>query len=160
MITNTQDLLIEKASSILKEFSSTSSLSLVMSCSFLGLQFKAENLKVFYPNKKSPLADYVLVMTATNLTQANAMAENIILFLKNQKMRYRVEGLHSADWILIDLQDILIHIFLPETRDLYNLDQLYAHIEKINVPDEFYSQQIMSVETTAASKNTNYQDYF
>jgi ribosome-associated protein len=160
MINNTQDLLLEKASNIFKGFSSENSLNLVMSCSFLGLQFKAENLKVFYPKKKSPLADYVIVMTATNTTQANAIADNILRFLKNQKINHRVEGLHNADWILIDIQDTLVHIFLPETRDLYNLDQLYATIEKINVPDEFYSQQIMSLETSSASKTTNYQDYF
>lgn len=159
MITTTQDLVIEKATNIFKEFSSESSLNLVMCSSFIGLQFKADNLKLFYPKKKSPVADYVLVMTANNSTQANAMAEAIIRFLRNQKMSYKVEGLRNADWILIDLQDILVHIFLPETREIYNLDQLYAHIEKITIPEEFYSQQIMS-ETASALKNTNYQDYF
>ena len=160
MINNAKELLQEKAKNIFTEFSSESSLNSVMSCCFLALQFKAENLKVFYPKRKSPLADYVVVMTATNITQANAIAENILRFLKNQKIDYRVEGLQKADWILIDLQDVLVHIFLPETRDLYNLDQLYAYIEKIHIPDEFYSQQLISAEAVSNSKSTNYQDYF
>lgn len=160
MITNAQDLLIEKANNILKNYESEDSLNVAFGCSFLGLQYKAENLKLFYPNRKSPLADYVLLMTANNTTQANALSESIIRFFKSKKISYRVEGLNSSQWILIDIQDILIHIFLPESRDMYNLDQLYAHIEKITIPEEFYSQEILSNETNTASKNTNYQDYF
>lgn len=160
MITNAQELLLDKANSILKSYSSESSLNLVLSCSFLGLQYKAENLKLFNPQKKSPVADYVLVMTASNVTQANAMADSIIRFLKNQKMSYRVEGLNSAQWVLIDIQDILVHIFLPESRSIYNLDDLYASIQKITIPEDFYSQKVLNVDINANSKNTNYQDYF
>ncbi len=159
MITNAQELLLDKANGILKNYSSEASLNLVMSCSFLGLQYKAENLKLFNPQKKSPVADYVLVMTATNVTQANAMAESIIRLLKNQKMHYRAEGLNSSQWVLIDIQDILVHIFLPEARSIYNLDELYATLPKITIPEDFYSQEVVPQDANA-NKNTNYQDYF
>lgn len=158
MITNAQDYLLEKAHNIFKNYSSESSLNLVLSCGFLGLQYKAENLKLFNPQKKSPIADYLLLMTANNVTQANAMADNIIRFLKTQKVSYRIEGLNSAQWVLIDIQDILIHIFLPEARELYSLDTLYSPLPKISIPEEFYTQEISSQESI--SKNTNFQDYF
>jgi ribosome-associated protein len=160
MITNAQELLVDKAKTIFKNYSSDSSLNLVLSCSFLGLQYKAENLKLFNPQRKSPVADYLLVMTASNVTQANAMAESILRFLKTEKIPYRVEGLNSAQWILIDIQDIFVHIFLPEARSIYNLDELYSLIPKITIPEEFYTQEILGKNSNENSKNANYQDYF
>lgn len=160
MTSNPRDLHCDRANEILNTQDQEKSLSLAFSCSYLALQLKGENLKLFYPKMKSPLADYVLLTTATNITQATAIADLIIEFLKKQKISYKMEGYDQSQWILIDINDVLVHIFLPETREIYNLDQLYSTIAKIQLPEDFYTQKLPAIETISNQKSTNYQDYF
>lgn len=153
-----KDLIIDNAKVLLNDKKNSASLNLALSSSWISLQYKAENLKLYAPMKKSPLADYVLILTAQNATQASAMAEMMMMFFKSQQISYRAEGVDRTQWILIDLQDVLIHIFLPETREMYNLEALYQDVAKVEIPQDFYMKVLTDAQTS--SNNTNYQDYF
>ena len=71
--------------------------------------------------------DYLLVATGQTPRQTKAIAEEIRLQLKERGARARkVEGEREGDWILIDMLDMVAHVFTPEARDFYRLDRLWS----------------------------------
>ena len=81
--------------------------------------------------EQSTICDYFLICTANNTRQAQAIADSLLRDLRNET-RVRpshIEGYETANWILLDYLDIIIHIFLPETRDFYGLEKLWADAE-------------------------------
>lgn len=86
-----------------------------------------DNIKVYNMNNKSPLFDYVIIATANNDRQANAIIKNIRELEMNNK-NIIIKGIEDKDnsWILMDLDDIIIHIFTAESRAFYGLDEVYS----------------------------------
>ena len=48
---------------------------------------------------------------------------------------FAIDGLRNAEWVAMDYSDILVHVFLPETRDFYNLENLWADAKLTQIPD-------------------------
>ncbi len=48
---------------------------------------------------------------------------------------YSIDGLRNAQWVAMDYADVLVHVFLPETRDFYNLETLWADAQLTQIPD-------------------------
>ena len=71
--------------------------------------------------------DYLLVCTGQTPRQTKAIAEEIRHQLKNVHgaMARKIEGQREGEWILIDLLDVVAHVFTPEARDFYRLDRLW-----------------------------------
>jgi ribosome-associated protein len=71
--------------------------------------------------------DYLLVCTGNTPRQTKAIAEEIRLRLKKDygALARRVEGEREGEWILIDMLDLVVHVFTPEARDFYRLDRLW-----------------------------------
>lgn len=72
--------------------------------------------------------DYLLICTARNERLADAIHDRIYEHFKHElgTLPSVVEGLPQASWILMDYPDCVVHIFVPETRDRYRLDQLWG----------------------------------
>ncbi len=84
-------------------------------------------------------ADYLLILSARSERQVSAIAESIVLALKNEGVRhYGIEGRRSGHWALLDFGDVVIHIFVHEMRGHYDLEGLWqeATVVPIEVPDE------------------------
>jgi len=77
--------------------------------------------------------DAIVVCTARNERLANAIGEEVALRLKREHglLPARVEG--EGGWILLDFLDCILHIFIPETRERYRLDQLWGEAEQIEL---------------------------
>jgi ribosome-associated protein len=115
-------------------------LNLAMSCAWILGNFKGKNLKVIDVRKKSTLADYFVLASSTNHTQAQSMADEIgRQARKHHSQVLSVEGKGSADWILIDLGIVIIHVFSDHARDIFNLDHLYADSATVEIPQEYYT---------------------
>ena len=73
-------------------------------------------------------ADFFVVCTGNTERQAKAIHDGIHLGMKNDHglLPRRVEGLPEARWILMDYLDVVIHVFIPETRSYYRLEQLWG----------------------------------
>jgi len=72
-------------------------------------------------------ADFMIVMTARNVRQTKAVHDDLREQLKSVgEVPTRVEGLEDADWILMDYLGCVVHIFTPELRDRYRLEQLWG----------------------------------
>jgi len=75
---------------------------------------------------------YFVICSATSKTQADAVYDNVLEFVKKNcgiNPSHR-EGITNAEWILIDYFDVVVHIFLEDTRAFYKLEELWADAEK------------------------------
>ena len=73
------------------------------------------------------MADYMVVASGTSSRQVAAMAEHIEFKLKQNKVAVLgLEGLRQADWVLIDANDVIVHLFRPEVREFYGLERMWA----------------------------------
>ena len=88
---------------------------------------KAENILTIPLQGKSVMADYMVVASGTSSRQVTAMAEHIEFKLKQNKIAILgLEGLRQADWVLIDANDVIVHLFRPEVREFYGLERMWA----------------------------------
>jgi ribosome-associated protein len=75
----------------------------------------------------SPLTDYFVVVTASSTIHAQAIAEELLFRLKHEgRPAHHAEGIENGQWILLDYFDVVVHIFLGETRQFYGLERLWG----------------------------------
>ena len=76
---------------------------------------------------KSSIADHMVIASGRSPRHVAAMADKIAERVKRELRRsVRVEGLPTADWVLIDAGDVIIHLFRPEVRSFYNLERIWG----------------------------------
>ena len=84
---------------------------------------------------KSNIADYMVIASGRSTRQVASMAQKLTERIKRELGRsVRVEGLPVADWVLLDADDVIVHLFRPEVRSFYNLERMWAFEER--APDE------------------------
>lgn len=119
-----------------------------MASAWILANFKGDNLKVFDMRKTSSLCDFSVIATAQNTTQARAMIDEISNNLKSQGANIlSYEGYESADWILLDTGDVIVHVFNGPARDVFDLDLVYAKNQQVKIPEEFYFGKPTNVAT-------------
>jgi ribosome-associated protein len=88
--------------------------------------FKAVDVQVIDVRDRNPLADYFVIASGNSTRHVKSMAENLILRAKQAGCPpIGVEGQNQAEWVLVDLNDIIVHLMLPRTRAFYNLEKLW-----------------------------------
>ncbi len=91
---------------------------------------KARGVVAFDIHGLSPFTDATIVAGAGSIRHAQSLADQVRLLCKVHNFEnLRTEGYQAGQWILVDLNDILVNIFLPETRDQYRLESLWAHCD-------------------------------
>ena len=87
---------------------------------------KALDLQVIDLEGKTNIAKYMVITSGRSGFHAGGLAQKLIKSLKESKVKYiSVEGLTESQWILIDLLDIIINIFHPGVREIYNLEKMW-----------------------------------
>ena len=75
---------------------------------------------------KSTIADHMVIASGRSTRQVASMAAKIAEKVKAEFGRpVRIEGLQTADWVLIDANDVIVHLFRPEVRTFYNLERMW-----------------------------------
>ena len=88
---------------------------------------KAEDIVTIPLDPAAALADVMIIASGRSSRHVSAVAERLIDDLRKAGWRdCSVEGLETADWVLLDLGDVIVHIFRPEVRTLYNLEKLWS----------------------------------
>ena len=76
---------------------------------------------------KSAIADHMVIASGRSSRQVASMATKLADKIKQQFGRIvRIEGLPVADWVLIDADDVIVHLFRPEVRTFYNMERMWA----------------------------------
>ena len=93
---------------------------------------KAINIVSIDLKKKSYIADYMVIASGTSSRHLQSLSENLVSELKKIGIsNCRIEGKESSDWKLVDVIDIIVHIFNPEKREFYDLEKMWSeHIPK------------------------------
>lgn len=88
---------------------------------------KAQEVAVFDVSGKTSIADYIVIASGRSKRHVASMAEHLTRMLKQLDLQQsvKIEGLPNADWVLIDVGDIIVHLFRPEVRQFYDLDRLW-----------------------------------
>lgn len=95
---------------------------------------KATDITVLDIQNVTSLGDYFLIASGSSTTQVKALAGELEGRLSEQGLEpRRVEGESSAMWVLLDYNDVIIHIFYHETREFYCLERLWADAPKLDV---------------------------
>lgn len=77
------------------------------------------------------IADYFVVVSGAVDVHLKAVVDHILEELKKEKVApLHIEGYENMRWILIDFVDVVVHLFLPQTRDFYGIERLWAEAEK------------------------------
>jgi ribosome-associated protein len=79
------------------------------------------------------ITDVFVITSGTNVRQVRTIAEEVERKLKEEGARspVQVEGLGDSSWVLLDYGDFVVHVFLTETRDYYNLERLWADAPRV-----------------------------
>ena len=76
---------------------------------------------------KSSIADHMVIASGRSSRQVASMAAKLAERIKAEFGKpVRIEGLPTADWVLIDADDVIVHLFRPEVRSFYNLERMWA----------------------------------
>ncbi len=95
---------------------------------------KAINTKIIDISNISVLADYFIIASGANEKQVQAMADNVCeRFAENGVEPRQTEGYHSANWILLDFNDIIVHIFNHEDRLFYDLERIWRDGKSVEI---------------------------
>lgn len=97
---------------------------------------RAENIRAVGVRDISILADYFVIASASSTTQTKALADAVEYELSKIGITpYRIESDSSLNWILLDYQDIIVHVFYKETRKFYDLENLWADGTPIDISE-------------------------
>ena len=87
---------------------------------------KAVNVKVLDVRKLTDVADTMIVATGNSDRHVKSIADRVIERCREAGHRaYGVEGQKEGEWVLVDLQDLIVHVMLPRIREFYGLEKLW-----------------------------------
>jgi ribosome-associated protein len=88
---------------------------------------KAQNVHVIDVREKTSVTDVMVISSGTSARQVKSQAERVIEKSKEYGVQpIGVEGEKEAEWILVDLGDVVVHVMQPSIRDFYHLEKLWA----------------------------------
>jgi ribosome-associated protein len=106
-------------------------------CANAALEKKARDVIVLNVRQISAFADYFIICSGTSDRQVRAVAAAIQENLKKEGITpLGVEGEPAGRWILLDYDDVIIHVFLESVRTFYDLERLWSEAPQMTIPDE------------------------
>ncbi len=88
--------------------------------------FKAIDILVVDVSGKNPLTERMVIASGNSTRHVKSMAENLVVNVKmSGHPPLGVEGAKQGEWVLVDLNDVIVHLMLPQTRAFYNLEKLW-----------------------------------
>lgn len=101
------------------------------------LSKKAFDIKILDLRKISAVCDFFVICSANVELHAQAIADAILDNLEREGIRaWHNEGYQTSKWILLDYVDVVVHIFLKETRDYYSLERLWGDAPVVEISEE------------------------
>lgn len=101
---------------------------------------KAEDIQVIDISEVSVIADYFIIANGTNRSQIQALSDNVEEALGRAGTPARqIEGYNTANWVLLDFGDVIIHVFDKENRLFYDLERIWRDGKKVDT-EEFLKE--------------------
>lgn len=96
-----------------------------------------EEISILRVSKKTTLADYFVIASATSTTHLRALSDEVEFRLSKAGLEpSRVEGVEGSAWILMDYDSVIVHLFLKDARAFYGLERLWADAEHVEFEEK------------------------
>ncbi len=99
---------------------------------------KAMDVEVYHVSGKTVITDYFIICSGSSNTHTSSIADEVYLKCKGRGWQLgRMEGHDNPSWKILDYGDCVVHVFLPETRDFYKLEEIWGEARKqANIAEE------------------------
>ena len=118
--------------------------ALALLCAQAALDKKAHDALILNVGERGSFTEYFLIASGNNERQVQAMADEILKQVRANGQKPTMEGYDQGRWILIDLGDVVIHLFHESLRDFYRLEELWAGAPRLPIPTEYYTNNSAS----------------
>ena len=96
----------------------------------------AQEIKVMEVHDLTPLADYFIVMHGRNHRQVDAIVTAIIELADEANYPIKsIEGKNEGQWTLIDMNDVIVHVFLQSEREVYSLERIWEDAPRVDISE-------------------------
>mgnify|MGYP000154972809 CR=1 FL=1 len=117
---------------------------LAAACARIALDVKAEDLMVLDVRGIASFTDYFIIMSGQSTRHVQGLAEAIEEELRAKRASSKhSEGLHEGLWVLLDLGDVVVHIFYHEQRVFYNLEGLWHDAPRLDVDELLHQPNLL-----------------
>lgn len=118
------------------EYQNKTGQELALICAKTALDAKAEDLIVLDVRGISSFTDYFVIMSGRSTRHVQGLAENIEAEMRSKRINTsHAEGLEEGMWVLLDFDDVVVHIFYYEQRKFYDLEGLWHDAKRVNTND-------------------------
>ncbi|MBF0344937.1 MAG: ribosome silencing factor [Nitrospirae bacterium] len=95
---------------------------------------KGQDVVVLTLKQLTPITDYFIICTGTNTQQIRALYEHVESCLRDTGIKpLGIEGQRGMQWVLMDYNDVMVHLFTQETRDYYKIERLWLDAPRISI---------------------------
>ncbi len=110
-----------------------------LSAARVAIEKNAENLKLLSLTDISGFTDYFLICSGTSDRQVQTIADAVQSEMDRAGVSVlSVEGYSEGRWVLIDMGDVVVHVFLDALREYYDLENLWSDAPRVPIPSEYY----------------------
>lgn len=100
-------------------------------------EFQGQDRVVLRVDKVCDFADHFVIVSGTSTKHVQSITEELALRCKHSGAQaFSIEGLEAGEWCLLDFGAVVVHIFVPEKRAHYNLEQLWAGAQRVSLERE------------------------
>ncbi len=102
-------------------------------CARLGDDHKARDILVLDMRGITPLYDFVVLLTGSSRRQIHTISEEVDAAMRTEgETRLSIQGYDTSRWVVQDYGDVVVHVFDPEARDYYSLEELWADAPRVD----------------------------
>lgn len=121
---------------IKKEYRDKEGLEIARACAQVALDSKGEDVVILDVRGMASFTDYFVIMSGRSTRHVQGLAESIEAQLRSKRVKTsKAEGLQEAKWVLLDFDDVVVHIFYHDQRSFYDLEGLWHDAPRIQ-PEE------------------------
>ena len=104
------------------------------------LEKKAYDLVLIEVSEVTSIADYFIICSGRSDRQVQSIAQGLQENLGKMGISSRsIEGLNRGHWVLMDYSDVIVHVFYQPIREFYDLEGLWAHAPRVELPEPYSS---------------------
>ncbi|OGQ37225.1 MAG: ribosome silencing factor [Deltaproteobacteria bacterium RIFCSPHIGHO2_12_FULL_43_9] len=114
---------------------------LALKCAGIASEKKGQNLTIIKIGDISNIADFFVIVSGTSSRQIQTIADEIETYYKTTEESPRIEGYKQANWIVIDMGDVVVHLFTPDLRYHFDLEALWQNAPRIKMSGETIKEE-------------------
>ena len=93
---------------------------------------QGENISIIDVRGLSSVSDMILVVSARGVKHAKALASHVLEKSAEEKIEFlSMEGQKTGEWVLLDMNDVLVHVFINELREFYNIEGMWTEAPRV-----------------------------